>query len=168
MRVVLTQPTQLFIIIDDFIGRLGRRVWLEHGYLVGHVNVTWWPFFIISCSNSVYVHLFSGTCVNNVNGFNCVCQAGFNGTRCENNINECLLNSCGNGEIWVFGRISKLIKNFGFVYCKRQFFIPVDGLFSSLIYLHKISIFQVRFVQKIHYWRFCICSFLNLVNCPQM
>ena len=30
MRVVLTQPTQLFIKIDDFISRVGRRVWLEY------------------------------------------------------------------------------------------------------------------------------------------
>ena len=30
MQVVLTQRTLLFIIIDDFICRLGRRVWLEY------------------------------------------------------------------------------------------------------------------------------------------
>ena len=53
MRVVLTQPTQLFIVIDDFISRLGRRVWLEYWYIVRYENVTWWSFFIISSSKKV-------------------------------------------------------------------------------------------------------------------
>ena len=53
MRVVLAQPSQLFIITDDFISRLGRRVWLEYWYIVRYVNVPWWPFFIISSSKKV-------------------------------------------------------------------------------------------------------------------
>ena len=42
---------------------------------------------------------FKGTCVDKVNSFSCICQPGFNGIRCEVNINECLQVSCGNGEL---------------------------------------------------------------------
>ena len=38
-----------------------------------------------------------GFCVDKINAFSCACLAGFSGSRCEENINECLQVSCGNG-----------------------------------------------------------------------
>lgn len=38
-----------------------------------------------------------GSCVDKINAFDCTCLAGFSGSLCEKNINECLLSSCGNG-----------------------------------------------------------------------
>ena len=52
--------------------------------------------------------LLEGTCVDKVNGFNCTCQAGFTGIRCDANINECLRVSCGNGEITLDIRVDVL------------------------------------------------------------
>ena len=43
--------------------------------------------------------VFKGTCVDKVNSFGCICLPGFNGIRCEVNINECLQVSCGNGKL---------------------------------------------------------------------
>ena len=38
-----------------------------------------------------------GSCTDRINGFGCACKAGFSGLRCEEDINECLQVSCGNG-----------------------------------------------------------------------
>ena len=38
-----------------------------------------------------------GLCIDGINGFGCVCKAGFSGLRCEKDVNECLQVSCGNG-----------------------------------------------------------------------
>ena len=40
-----------------------------------------------------------GSCTDRINGFECACKAGFSGLRCEEDINECLQVSCGNG-LW--------------------------------------------------------------------
>ncbi|PIK51636.1 putative neurogenic locus Notch protein-like, partial [Apostichopus japonicus] len=37
-----------------------------------------------------------GICQDEINGYNCVCQPGFTGTRCETNIDECESNPCQN------------------------------------------------------------------------
>lgn len=38
-----------------------------------------------------------GSCVNKLNGFKCICSAGYNGDRCQRNINDCDKNLCLNG-----------------------------------------------------------------------
>ena len=32
-----------------------------------------------------------------INGYSCICPAGFTGVKCEENINECLSSPCSNG-----------------------------------------------------------------------
>ena len=39
----------------------------------------------------------SGTCNDLIGGFNCTCVSGFNGTHCENNIDDCPSHRCNNG-----------------------------------------------------------------------
>eukprot|EP00494_Astrolonche_serrata_P031532 UN31801 len=39
----------------------------------------------------------NGTCVDEVDGYRCDCDAGFEGRDCEENINECDLVDCNNG-----------------------------------------------------------------------
>lgn len=41
--------------------------------------------------------LNGGTCVNSDEGATCICSDGFDGTRCETNIDECSLRPCHNG-----------------------------------------------------------------------
>ncbi|XP_078333709.1 neurotrypsin-like [Crassostrea virginica] len=36
----------------------------------------------------------NGTCVNSVNAYECICEAGFNGTNCTNNIDNCKSDPC--------------------------------------------------------------------------
>eukprot|EP00730_Choanoeca_flexa_P000698 TRINITY_DN10302_c0_g1_i1.p1 TRINITY_DN10302_c0_g1~~TRINITY_DN10302_c0_g1_i1.p1 ORF type:complete len:1408 (+),score=183.31 TRINITY_DN10302_c0_g1_i1:254-4225(+) len=43
------------------------------------------------------------TCSENRYGFTCACPAGFNGTRCENNIEECQSEPCQNGATCIDG-----------------------------------------------------------------
>lgn len=44
--------------------------------------------------------VLQGICDDKVNGFDCFCQTGFSGIRCEVDVNDCLLVSCGNGEAY--------------------------------------------------------------------
>ena len=37
-----------------------------------------------------------GSCNDHVNAFQCHCRPGYNGKKCENNINDCLSNPCIN------------------------------------------------------------------------
>ena len=39
----------------------------------------------------------NGTCVDNINGYSCVCADGFTSTNCTVNINDCDPNPCMNG-----------------------------------------------------------------------
>ncbi|XP_031550465.1 fibropellin-3-like [Actinia tenebrosa] len=39
---------------------------------------------------------YGGMCTDQVNGYSCTCAAGYNGTRCENDIDECASNPCVN------------------------------------------------------------------------
>ena len=39
----------------------------------------------------------NGTCIDLIGSFNCNCTAGFNGTQCENNIDDCPSHGCFNG-----------------------------------------------------------------------
>ena len=39
-----------------------------------------------------------GTCFDGISSFTCNCQAGFTGRKCEENIDDCLSSSCGNGK----------------------------------------------------------------------
>lgn len=39
----------------------------------------------------------NGTCIDLIGSFNCNCTAGFNGTQCENNIDDCPSHGCNNG-----------------------------------------------------------------------
>ena len=55
---------------------------------------------ILQCKNS-------GTCQNNNGSFSCQCRAGFNGTRCEINIDDCRPDSCKN-----HGTCEDLVNNF--------------------------------------------------------
>lgn len=48
------------------------------------------PVPLDPCSNG-------GLCKDEVNGFLCTCPAGFRGTKCEEDINECESNPCKNG-----------------------------------------------------------------------
>ena len=43
------------------------------------------------------VSIFSGTCVDKINSFNCICPNGFSGVRCDYNIDDCLATPCVNG-----------------------------------------------------------------------
>lgn len=46
----------------------------------------------------VFVFFSSGgRCVDEMNGFRCVCTPGFNGQTCEENVNDCSKNPCLNG-----------------------------------------------------------------------
>lgn len=38
-----------------------------------------------------------GTCTDKINGYACICKAGFTGVHCETEINECLSEPCQNG-----------------------------------------------------------------------
>ena len=38
-----------------------------------------------------------GSCQDGLNGYTCLCQAGFEGDRCYTNTNECESNPCQNG-----------------------------------------------------------------------
>ena len=40
----------------------------------------------------------NGTCVDGVESFECMCPAGFTGTCCDINIDECETTGCVNGE----------------------------------------------------------------------
>ena len=39
----------------------------------------------------------NGICEDQVNGYLCVCDAGYNDTDCDNDINDCSPNPCPNG-----------------------------------------------------------------------
>ena len=39
------------------------------------------------------------TCVELVNGYNCTCVPGYNGTDCETNIDDCSPNPCQNNAV---------------------------------------------------------------------
>lgn len=39
----------------------------------------------------------NGTCIDLIGSFNCTCVTGFNGTQCENNIDDCPSHGCNNG-----------------------------------------------------------------------
>ena len=39
----------------------------------------------------------NGTCIDQVNSFQCRCFPGYNGTLCDNNIDECASVNCNNG-----------------------------------------------------------------------
>lgn len=45
----------------------------------------------------IFIIFATGNCSDLVNGFNCSCQSGFNGTQCEHNIDDCPSSGCGNG-----------------------------------------------------------------------
>ncbi|MBN2693900.1 lamin tail domain-containing protein, partial [bacterium] len=47
--------------------------------------------------------LNGGSCVDGVNSYSCNCLAGYEGTNCETNINECAVNPCLNGGSCVDG-----------------------------------------------------------------
>lgn len=51
-------------------------------------------------SKVLFTIVLQGTCVDKVNGFDCFCETGFSGIRCEVDVNDCLLVSCGNGEAY--------------------------------------------------------------------
>ena len=40
--------------------------------------------------------LYGGTCVDDVNGYHCLCAAGFTGSNCQHRINPCGSNPCLN------------------------------------------------------------------------
>ena len=44
-----------------------------------------------------------GTCRDGINNFTCICDAGYTGSDCSENIDECESNPCGNGGICVDG-----------------------------------------------------------------
>lgn len=55
-------------------------------FLVDH-NFNWFP---VPCLNG-------GKCVDEINGYHCVCLPGFTGRQCATNIDECEFSPCENG-----------------------------------------------------------------------
>ena len=63
----------------------------------GHVrysNVNYIVLFILYCLLSM---LISAILKDGLRSYVCLCAAGFSGSRCETNINECNPNPCQNG-----------------------------------------------------------------------
>ncbi|XP_077869577.1 vitamin K-dependent protein Z-like [Saccoglossus kowalevskii] len=52
------------------------------------------PDYIDECASGPCIY---GECTDLVNAYTCNCSAGYNGTNCELNINECLSDPCMNG-----------------------------------------------------------------------
>ena len=40
----------------------------------------------------------NGQCTDKVNGYECICTAGYTGNNCDSNINDCLPDPCINGQ----------------------------------------------------------------------
>lgn len=52
---------------------------------------------LLSLSPSVDPCLNGGTCVDSVGSFSCKCRPGFEGDRCETEVDECASHPCRNG-----------------------------------------------------------------------
>ena len=57
-----------------------------------------------------YPILNIGTCVDQINGYKCQCQAGYTGMDCEVDIDECQSSPCINGKVQVI-RVEKSNSN---------------------------------------------------------
>lgn len=56
---------------------------------------------LIQVASNIHTHLdtflLSGTCIDKINNFTCICPTGFTGVRCEENIDDCVSAPCVNG-----------------------------------------------------------------------
>ena len=62
----------------------------------------------------------TGTCKDEVSGYQCECIEGFNGTLCENNIDDCVNHTCNNNSLCQDG-----VNNYSCV-CKTGKFVFTD------------------------------------------
>ena len=61
--------------------------------VVAHYIVAWvWTCNELVCVLCVLQN--QASCVDGVNGYACTCVAGFTGTHCQTNINDCAADSC--------------------------------------------------------------------------
>lgn len=65
-------------------------------------------FSCLQYTRVLYFTLFLniGNCVDQINGYNCQCQAGYTGINCDVNIDECQSSPCKKGKVQVI-RVEK-------------------------------------------------------------
>ena len=64
-----------------------------------HARKKWHTQCLLNLFIVVLIDLYivSGRCIDETNGYRCVCKPGYMGTQCETDANNCVLNPCLNG-----------------------------------------------------------------------
>ena len=70
---------------------------IKRGATIDEVGKPCSLFIVENNHVACVVSMFSGTCVDKINSFNCNCPTGFSGVRCDYNIDDCLATPCVNG-----------------------------------------------------------------------
>lgn len=82
-------------IFDNFLARNNWKFQFCHSIHHSNLSFSLSPsFFSIECANSPCQN--GGECIDKINEFYCICEAGYNGTLCEIDINECRSKNCDN------------------------------------------------------------------------